>query len=425
MFKNFLLIAKEEYITRVTKKSFILITLLAPFLFSGFYAAIIYIATSDLQNEEVKQFAVYDPDKMLDGQMDSTTHYNFEFVEDQSAREKLNTGDYYGFVSLHSLENGERDSMELITSNFPSIVEKQSLKKLFESRISEVNFKEYGITSELIDSMNRRLNLRSNVLNEDEIKSSASELRTGVGYALSLIIYLFIFIYGVQVMKGVNEEKTNRIVEIVISTVKPFELMLGKVVGVAMVGLTQFLTWIIMTALLSSAAVFILWQGGSVESAEVAGGGSSMEILNGLSSLPFGSIIASFIFYFLGGYMVYASLFAAVAAAVDSDTDYQQFIWPISLPLIFAFVIAQMVVIKNPDSALAVWTSIIPITSPIVMMVRMTFGVPWIQLLASALSLIAFFFFTIWAAGKIYRMGILLYGKKIGYKDLIKWLFKR
>ena len=241
---------------------------------------------------------------------------------------------------------------------------------------------------------------------------------------------MFIFIYGVQVMKGVNEEKTNRIVEIVISTVRPFELMMGKIWGIAGVALTQFVAWITLSGILS--LVLGLFFASNIDSAmvgsqaagiEQTGGGEVTAMIQQALSLPIGSLILSFIFYFLGGYLVYASLFAAVAAAVDSDSDYQQFMMPITLPLIFAIMIATTSVINNPDSTLAVATSIIPLTSPIVMMVRIPFGVPAWEIVASMLALIGFFLVAVWGAGKIYQTGILLYGKKIGYKDMIGWVF--
>jgi ABC-2 type transport system permease protein len=250
---------------------------------------------------------------------------------------------------------------------------------------------------------------------------------------LAMVIYMFIFIYGVQVMKGVNEEKTNRIVEIVISTVRPFELMMGKIWGIAGVALTQFVAWITLTGILSL-VVGLFFASSNLDPSgissqvggiEQTGGGEVTAIIQQALSLPIGSLILSFIFYFLGGYLVYASLFAAVAAAVDSDSDYQQFMMPITLPLIFAILIATTSVINNPDSTLAVATSIIPLTSPIVMMVRIPFGVPAWEIIASMLALIGFFLVAVWGAGKIYQTGILLYGKKIGYKDMIGWVFRK
>lgn len=434
MLKNILLIAKEEYLTRVTKKAFIIMTLLAPVLFAGFYAAIIGIAISESKGSKDLSYLVVDKDNLLDHELEGTDKITYLFTEDlEDAKNQLNEEKVYGIIRLTANKMDSKDSMEILTLDYPSISQKRDLRSSVQNRIAAVNLNRLGISQNKLDSAKRKVSLQSNVLNADEIENSSSEWRSGVGFALAMVIYMFIFIYGVQVMKGVNEEKTNRIVEIVISTVRPFELMMGKIWGIACVGLTQFITWVILSGILIT-AVGAIYMGNADQAMELTnasstvqetGGGAMTGALQQIISLPFGSIILGFLFYFLGGYLIYASLFAAVAAAVDSDSDYQQFMMPITIPLIFGIIVAQMAVFNDPDSTLAVVTSIVPLTSPIVMMVRIPFGVPVWEILASMVALVGFFLLAVWGAGKIYQTGILLYGKKIGYKDMVKWLFQK
>jgi ABC-2 type transport system permease protein len=260
----------------------------------------------------------------------------------------------------------------------------------------------------------------------------------GVGFGTGILIYLFIFLYGVQVMRGVVEEKTSRIVEVIISSVKPFQLMLGKIIGIAMVGLTQFILWTILTFILVFIGQFFFIQElnitdnpvvqqtmptmpGQMKATQNFNYSEAKEILNDLQNIPFLKIISAFIFYFLGGYLLYSAMFAAIGAAVDNEADTQQFMAPVTIPLVFAFIAGQFI-IQNPEGPLSFWLSIIPFTSPVVMMVRLPFEVPLWELFLSMALLVAGFIFMTWLAGKIYRTGILMYGKKATYKELWKWL---
>jgi ABC-2 type transport system permease protein len=260
-----------------------------------------------------------------------------------------------------------------------------------------------------------------------------------VGYVSALLIYLFIFLYGVQVMRGVIEEKTNRIIEVVISSVKPFELMMGKILGIAFVGLTQFLLWVALSAAVSVAVTNVVLPrlekpatekqlmekvDSSSEQAEKIkkDSGKLGKLVNALSTVNTPLILACFLFYFIGGYLLYSSLFAAIGAAVDNETDTQQFMMPVTIPLVMSFVVAQ-VILAHPESQMALWMSIIPFTSPIIMMVRLPFNPPAWQIALSMAMLILGFLGTTWLASRIYRVGILMYGKKVTYKELSKWLF--
>jgi ABC-2 type transport system permease protein len=272
-------------------------------------------------------------------------------------------------------------------------------------------------------------------------KENNALLTTAVGFAGGIAIYMFIFLYGVQVMRGVIEEKTNRIVEVIISSVKPFQLMMGKILGIALVGLTQFLLWIVLTFLISSTITTYIAKekmdaknvAMSLNTQQANGMDklsdtkemekSAMEsIMSNMDSINFPLVLTCFVIYFLGGYLLYSALFAAIGAAVDNETETQQFMLPVTIPLILSFVVAQSV-ITNPESQLSFWFSMIPLTSPVVMMVRVAFGVPAWQLILSISLLILGFVGTTWLAARIYRTGILLYGKKVNYKELSKWLF--
>ncbi len=236
----------------------------------------------------------------------------------------------------------------------------------------------------------------------------------GIGIACAVLIYMTLFIYGAQVMRGVIEEKTSRVIEVIISSVKPFQLMLGKIIGVGLVGLTQFAAWLILSYLSTKVV-------GAVLSSPQ---GATIGFLSMLQSIPFGYIFAVFIFYFFTGYLLYSALFAAVGSAVDSETETQQFMFPITMPLLFTYLLSVSVLYQAPDSSLAVWLSMIPFTAPVAMMVRIPFGgVSTLQLVISMTLMVVGFLFTTYVASRIYRVGVLMYGKKASFKELAKWFF--
>jgi ABC-2 type transport system permease protein len=272
-------------------------------------------------------------------------------------------------------------------------------------------------------------------------KDNNTNVNVGVGLSAGVMIYFFIFLYGVQVMRGVMEEKTNRIVEVLLSSIRPFQLMMGKIIGIALVGLTQFLLWVILTTVIYSAGAATMLRDLDMQQVqketEVVRIGADLDhanmkqiredspvvkIWNDFKKLDAGDILLAFLFYFLAGYLMYSALFAAVGSAVDSEADTQQFMLPITIPLILSLVMAQMV-IRNPDSDVSFWLSMIPLTSPVIMMVRIPFGVPGWELALSMALLLIGFIFTTWLAGRIYRTGVLMYGKKVTWRELGKWLF--
>jgi ABC-2 type transport system permease protein len=288
-----------------------------------------------------------------------------------------------------------------------------------------------GIDVLTLDQIKPKLAVVSKELTLEGEKDSSSGAAMAVGFAAAILIYMSLFIYGIQVMRGIIEEKTSRIVEVIISSVKPFQLMMGKIVGIGLVGLTQFLLWITLSLGLMTVASQIIFNGKmdqvksempmNKQTAVVNNDSPGMDIINALQTVDWTYILPIFIIFFLGGYMLYSALFAAVGSAVESDTETQQFMLPITLPLLFTYIMSFSFIVNNPDSSLSFWLSIIPFTSPIAMMVRLPFGVPNWELALSIILLIAGFIFTTWVASRIYRVGILMYGKKVSFAELGKW----
>jgi len=301
----------------------------------------------------------------------------------------------------------------------------------------------YNLSYDQVSGLRPDVNIIANKIDEKgQSKEKSDGLAEGLGMFFAFVIYMFIFLFGVQVMRGVIEEKTSRIVEVIISSVKPFQLMMGKIIGIALVALTQVALWIVLSSTifmglkatfgeeLEQAQMNKIEQMESI-SPEIKGdsdSNSSAQIFEKLqekmATINFPLVLGCFIFFFLGGYLLYGSLFAAVGSAVDNETDTQQFMLPITIPLILGIVLAQ-VVMDNPDGSVAFWASIVPFTSPIIMMVRVPFGVESWELILSMVLLIATFIGTTWMAGKIYRTGILMYGKKVNFKEIGKWLFRK
>lgn len=439
------LIIKREYLTRVKKKSFIIMTILGPLLMGGIAIVPAWLAT---QNEEVQEIVVVDESYIFIGGLPETESIKFFYdptTNLEKAKEELMDGKYTALLYIPS-NILSSNVVQLKYKKNPGVSTVYAVEKGVEDKLIEYKFKKSGIDRELLENTKKQSQVdmvTQKIDNAGKGKTDSTMVSTGVGMFAGILIYIFIFLYGAQVMRGVIEEKTSRIVEVIISSVRPFQLMMGKIIGVAMVGLTQFLLWILLsfmviTAVTSAFSKDDLTQMKKVPSMEeVMGGqntaqpdpmeqvtsGNGMELLDKLfGHIHIPTIILSFIFYFIGGYLLYGAFFAAIGAAVDNEADTQQFMLPITIPLIFSFVMAQFV-INNPEGPVAFWLSIIPFTSPVIMMVRLPFGVPLPELLLSMGLLIAGFIFTTWLAGRVYRVGILMYGKKPTYKELWKWLF--
>lgn len=376
-------------------------------------------------NEEQSSVVIIDDNNFSELEFVSTKSIKYiELEESHFEQNKSSLIDAFDFVlhipkvdSLPQIEN----SIEVYSENQMSLSIKLNIENEIDKQLTNIYLVKNGIDLDKIKNSESKTSLKTFVVDEEGQNTVGnSEASFGIGLVGGFLIYIFIFMYGTMVMRSVIEEKTNRIVEIIISSVKPFELMFGKIISVALVGLSQFVMWIIL------GLVFLLIANGLL-STELditnlsANEGVASEINTSLMALPIKTLLFTFLIYFLGGYLLYGSLFAAIGSASDQETDSQQFIVPITIPLILSFILVQ-VIIDNPHSGLAYWLSMIPFTSPIIMIARIPFGVPIHELILSITLLILGFLFTTWLAGKIYRVGILMYGKKISYKELWKWL---
>jgi len=433
------LIIKREYTTRVMKKSFILLTFLTPVLFAGMIALIVWLG--GIKDDKIKSIAVLDRTHLYTNVLKSNDAYSFVFVDAPLEKLKKENAESNQFAGLLFIDADLKDNPRAVTFYSEKQVNmelKTYITGLLNKYVEEQKLAAYNIPhlKEMVEKSHTDIDLKTIKWGEDgKEKVGSAEVALIIGMITAFIIYMFIVIYGAQVMAGVVQEKTNRIVEVMISSVKPFELMMGKIIGIAMVGLTQFLMWVILTGVIA-AAVGSIFGSGSLDVnslqqmqqvgvhpavANAAMPSQMQTLLVALNGLNYVEIIGLFIVYFLGGYLLYASLFAAVGSAVDNETDTQQFSLPIMLPIIFA-IYAGIFAAQNPDGPLAFWCSMIPFTSPIVMMVRLPFDVPIWQIILSLTILILSFIGTTWMAGKIYRTGILMYGKKITWTEMWKWL---
>lgn len=428
-------IIKREYLTRVRKKTFLLMTVLGPLLFAGIFVAPFLLSSI---GSEQKVVAVKDESALFEASFPTTEKFVFtpHPADLASAKTLLDSGDYDAVLHIPPMDiKKKKFKTTLYSTQSFSITALRSIRSKIEERIKDLKLKRSGLDPEFIAELNPEVDIQTLNIKEGKEKTTNTAVTSIMGLAGALLIYLFIFLYGAQVMRGVIEEKTNRIVEVVISSVKPFQLMMGKIVGLAAVGLTQFFLWVILTLLITAGVTSFLGvdqvmksqqeRSQMVPMSEEAQGPAvneqSVEIYQALADMNLWKWGATFIFYFLGGYILYSSLFAAIGSLADMDTDTQQFMLPVSTPLILGIIISQ-VSLEDPSGPLAVWGSIIPFTSPVVMMVRIPFGVPaWQYILSMALLIGTFIGITAFA-GRIYRMGVLMYGKKFTYKDLMRWI---
>jgi ABC-2 type transport system permease protein len=421
------LIIKREYSTRVKKKSFLLLTILVPVIIIGFYAAIIAIAINGASEKET--IAVNDKANLFEGNREPGSSLTFDYISSESSfktRYKEKGYKYFLSVPEMNIDTPQRPVLYYAKSIGP--VTQARIEGLINSAIEKKKMIAANIDLQKLKSIKSNISVIT-LKGEGDSKQSLASVNSGVGFTAGFLIYLMLFIYGSMVMRGVMEEKTSRISEVIISSAKPFQLMLGKIIGIGGVGLTQFLIWIFLViGLQFLIPIFLPEIGRQLEQAPASGGvqgGGMIGVINSLKTLPIGNILLSFTFYFIGGYMMYAALFAAVGSMVNEDPqEAQQLIFPITMPIILAFVIMTQA-INQPDSKLAIFGSLFPLTSPIVMMGRISYGVPAWQMLSSMLFLVLGFLGTTWLAARIYRTGILMYGKKPRLKEMFRWAFRK
>jgi len=452
------LIIRREYLTRVRKKSFIIMSLLGPLIFAAYILIPMYFAT--LEDKEEKLMVVIDDSGLFTAQgpdgpvftIQETETIKFQVVKGvpiETFKETFEESGYYGLLFIPANILASNSSL-IYSTKQTSIEISEYLKRSMESEIEDLKLAQHEIEDidKILAEVETSINVRNIKWTKDgKTQESNTGVIMGIGYLGGMMIFFFIFFFGSQVMRGVIEEKVSRIIEVIVSSVKPFQLMMGKIIGVGLVGLTQFLIWMVLSAVLVTglkAAFFpeltqtpteqvvgsdLFDQGTSAQDMSIgtpeglANQDMDMakEIFASLKSINAGIMIASFLFFFIFGYLLYASMFAVIGSMVDNETDTQQLIFPVILPLILGIYV-MISAINNPDNALAFWFSIIPFTSPVVMMVRIPFGVPWWQLALSGSLLVLTFLAMTWVAAKVYRTGILMYGKKVSYREVWKWL---
>ncbi|WP_264549311.1 ABC transporter permease [Flavobacterium sp. N2820] len=428
------LIIKREFIAKVRNKSFIVMTFLSPLLFVGMAVLVGYLST--MNKDSVTQIAIHDEAGLLKKEFknDKFTNYTdlsampFKIAKDTASKS------YEGLLYIPKVTSVQdlKEKVEYISEDSPSLDFISDVEEVIDSVITQENLKVLGFDAEKIDKAKADSSLKLSKFSGEESLKGLNEIKVAIGGLFGYLIMMFIVIYGNFVMRSVIEEKTSRIIEIIISSVKPYQLMMGKIIGNSLAGILQFLIWAIVgTLLFFIASTFLGLQMGasstmSPEMMEAAGNVDKVAKLqmyfNEITNLPLVTLIISFIIYFIGGYFLYSSFYAAIGAAVDSETDSQQFLLPIIMPLILGVYIGFFTVINDPHGTIATVFSIIPLTSPIVMLMRIPFGVPLWQLLLSIGLLYGTFIFVVWFAAKIYRVGILMYGKKPTWKELYKWL---
>lgn len=428
------LVIEREYFTRVKKKSFLIMTILVPLLMIAFYAAIIWISMKG--GTDTQKIAIIDEAAIIKNEIPSSaTKQDIEFKliageSEQSFIPKYKKEGYNAFLFIPKQNIDSASSFKLHSPSATSLSTTGKVEDLVNLALQNRRLEAKGIDPATYKSVRANVNVENTI----DTKEGEKKTHSGIALMISLIcgtlIYLMMIIYGAQVMRGVSEEKTNRVAEVIVSSVKPFDLMMGKILGIGAVGLTQFLIWMVLI-LLGQMAIPLIFPDVIKTATDAAAtvpqgaAGVMQTMTEGIASLPITKIILCFMFYFLGGYLTYASLFAAVGSVVSEDQqEAQQMMFPILMPIIVGFVI-MMQAVNEPNSTLAIFGSIFPLTSPVVMMGRITYDVPAWQLIASMISLIACFLLFTWVTAKIYRVGILMYGKKPTWKEMIKWGFRK
>ena len=429
------LIIQREYWTRVRKRSFLIMTLLGPLLFAAIVIVPAWLSSRDSGGEKV--IAVIDEsgllgDRLAESSSEGGIRYEHVKLSLDEAKADLPKDDRYGLLYIPDIDIYDPQGINFLSEGSPSMNLQRSIERTLKEQLRDLKLKESNISPETLAQLDAGVEVNTiNLTDSGNEQQGNAGVASGVGYVSAFLIYMFIFLYGAQVMRGVIEEKTNRIVEIIISSVRPFQLMMGKIIGVASVGLTQFLLWIVLTLLIATTALQLFADEREPISPEemaqqMPEQAAQLEAVSGvmqaIDTVNVPLILGCFVFYFLGGYLLYSALFAAVGSAADNDTDTQQFMLPVAAPLIFS-IVTLAGILNEPNGSLAVWMSMIPFTSPVTMMMRVPFGVPTWQLIASMGLLVLGFVGTTWVAAKIYRIGILTYGSKISYKTLGKWLF--
>ena len=431
------LIIKREFISKVRNKSFIVMTFLSPLLFVALAGFVGYLSS---MKADTKQIAIHDESGLFVKEFTSKNkkdgdykYLDLSLIDLQYLKDSITNESYEGLLYIPKSTNSKEleNSIQFISNDSPSISFTQKIQNVIEAKLTKTNLVNANLDTLVINKAQANVNINLTKASGEESVKGLNEIKIGIGGAFGYLIMMFIIIYGNMVMRSVIEEKTSRIVEIIISSVKPFQLMIGKIIGTSLAGLLQFFIWaaIGLSLMFAASAFFGVNVGPTarispelMDAAQQEMAGTVQMYIKELWNLPIASILIGFVVYFIGGYFLYSSFYAAIGAAVDNQTDSQQFLLPIMMPLILAVYIGFFTVINDPHGTVAVIFSMIPLTSPIVMLMRIPFGVPLWQIAISVTLLFASFFAVVWFAAKIYRIGILMYGKKPSWMELYKWL---
>lgn len=432
------IVAGREFFTRIQSRTFIVMSILGPLLFGLFVLVPVLMAK---WNNDSTTVWVHDPSGQLSDAFQDQNGLKFQvlpqgtlsngvLVQADSAniRQLLEDQDA-GLLHLQAPDSNLNVEARYYSAQAAGLKITERIQSALNDRLYRLRMERQGLDPKVIESLRAEVQLQTSVWTDQGSEDSHTETAMLLGFGAALLMYMFIFMYGSMVMRGVIEEKASRVMELLVSTTKPFELMMGKILGIASVGLFQFVLWLLLGTAIST-AIGAMGLGTAPGTAPVAGTANSLpadaqaDWMQILGQMPWETIIPFFLFYFLGGYFFYAALFAAVGSAVDSEGDSQQLMLPISLPIILSFVASQFVM-QNPHGSLAFWMSMIPLTSPVVMVVRLPFGVPGWELALSMFLLVAAFVVAVWLAGRIFRIGVLMYGQKVSFNLLRKWLFYR
>jgi ABC-2 type transport system permease protein len=431
------LIIKREFIAKVRNRSFIVMTFLSPLLFVAIAAFVGYLSS---MKADTKRIAIHDESglfvKEFVGQNIEKGEYKYldlSLIDTQFLKDSITKESYEGLLLIPNTTNVAdlESKIQFISNDSPSILFIENVQGIIANKITKINLEEANLDTEAIKTAQSKVNISLAKASGEQSVKGLNEIKIVIGGGFGYLIMMFIIIYGNMVMRSVIEEKTNRIVEIIISSVKPFQLMIGKIIGTSLAGILQFFIWAaIGLSLMFAASLFFGVNVGPtakippelMQQAQHEFAGTAQMYIKELWNLPIASILIGFVVYFIGGYFLYSSFYAAIGAAVDNQTDSQQFLLPIIMPLILSVYVGFFSVINDPNGTIAVVFSMIPLTSPIVMLMRIPFGVPLWQIAISVSLLFVTFFSVVWFAAKIYRVGILMYGKKPTWKELYKWL---
>ena len=429
--RNLKLIISREYLARVRNKTFIVMTFLSPLIFVGMIMLIAYL--SMLNSTDQKIIGIHDDTGIFAEEFkggEQVQYLDLSEKDLQLARTQVLENEYFGLIHISPLNSvsGKPDTIEFFGNETPGFGTIENIEKTISDKLTRKQLIDKGIDVSEIDKARADVSVDIQNFSGEKSSKMSNYIKMFFGGAAGYLLMMFIIIYGNMVMRSVIEEKTNRIIEIIVSSVKPFQLLLGKVLGTSLAGLTQFVVWVILgSVLLLGLSTFLgidpmAAQTPATMAMENAGNPKINQLVIDILKLPYASLLSFFVIYFIGGYFLYSSVYAAIGAAVDSETDTQQFMFPVILPLILGIYVGFFSVVENPHGTVSTIFSFIPFTSPIVMLMRIPFGVPWYEILISIIILIGTNFAVLWLSAKIYRVGILMYGKKPSYKELYKWL---